>query len=170
MLLIGLGIGLMVAGIIALATGRMKFSKNRAVQGVPARLLGVALLAPLPAGFLAAMIYTMAHIDPNKPDQAQEWGRQHDGAITAVMAGTMIGLAVLIIVIAAFLAKPIKPQRKRKRRNDYDDVEDDRPRRRRDQTADDEDDRPRRRRPAADVDDDEDRPRRKRDDLDDRAR
>jgi hypothetical protein len=170
MLLFGLGIGLIIAGIVALVTGRMKFSKNRAVQGVPARLLGVALLTPLPLGFLAAMIYTMAHIDPNKPDQAQQWAQQHDGAITAVMAGTMIGLAVLIIVIAAFLAKPIKPAKRRKRRDRDDDFEDDdRPRRRRDELED--DDRPRRRRPAAEDEEDEDRPRRRRrDDLDDRAR
>lgn len=167
MLLIGLGIGLMVAGIIALATGRMKFTKTRAVQGVPARLLGAALLAPLPVGFLAAMIYTMANIDPNQPEQAKEWARQNDGAITAVMAGTMIGLAVLIIIIAAFLAKPIEPERKRYRRGDYDDFEDegDRPRRRRDETDDDRDDLPRRRR----ADEDDGRLRR-RDDLDDRAR
>ena len=151
MLLIGLGIGIMVAGIFAIVRGRIQFSKTRAVQGVAARLLGVALLAPLPAGFLAATIYTLAHVDPNNPDQVREWGQQNDATITGVMAGTMIGLAVLIIAIAAVLAKPIDGPR-RKRRDDFDEDERERPRRR------------------AELDEDDDRPRRRGDDLDERAR
>src|SRR5689334_11923934 len=100
MLICGLGIGLMIAGIVALATGRIKFSRNRAVQGVPARLIGAAMLLPLPAGFLAGMIYTLMHVNPNQPDDAKVWAQQHDAQINGVVAGTMIGLAVLIIVIA----------------------------------------------------------------------
>jgi hypothetical protein len=157
MLIFGLGIGLIVAGIVALVRGRLQFSKTKAVVGAPARVLGAALITPLPVSFLVAIIYTMTQIDPNRPDQAKAWAKDNELTITAIQAGTMIGLAVLIIVIAAFLAKPIEARRP-SRRDEYDDYEqDDRPRRpRRDERADDEDD---------------DRPRRRRhDDYDDRAR
>src|SRR4051812_23402878 len=107
MLICGLGIGLIIAGIVALVTGRIKLTKNRAVQGVPARLLGVALLLPLPVSFAVVFIYSLSQADVNKQEQFQAWAQQNDGKLTLIMAGTMIGMAVLIIGIAALLAKPI---------------------------------------------------------------
>jgi len=169
MLICGLGIGLMIAGIVALVMGRIKLTPTRAVQGVPARLIGVALLTPLPVSFLVVLIYTISHVDVNRQDQVDAWAKEHDTQLTLIMAGVMIGMAIVIIAIAALLAKPIKPARRRKRRDRDEDFEEgDRPRRRRDELED-EEDRPRRRRPAAE-DEDDDRPRRKWDDLDDRAR
>ncbi|HVK13039.1 MAG TPA: hypothetical protein VM597_30075 [Gemmataceae bacterium] len=165
MLVIGLGIGLIVAGIIALIKGRLNLSKKKAVQGVPARLLGVALMTPLPLGFLAATVYTMTQIDPNNQAQAQQWAQNNNTTLTLIWAGVEIGLAVLIIIIAAVLATPIKEEgrRRRSRHVEYDDeYPDDRPRGRRrgrDEDDEDEDDAPRRRR---DDDEDYDRPRRSR--------
>jgi hypothetical protein len=168
MLICGLGIGLMIAGIVALVTGKIKLSGTRAVQGVPARLVGAALLTPLPVAFLVVLVYTMTQVDPNNQAQVDAWAKEHDTRLTLMMAGIMIGMALVIILIAAFLAKPIKPERRRKRRKEYDDDEDDdRPRRWDDRDED--DDRPRRRPRADEANDEEDRPRR-RDDLDDRAR
>src|SRR4051812_33004766 len=114
MLICGLGIGLMIAGIVALITGKIKFSKNRAVQGVPARLLGVALLLPLPVSFTVVFLYSLTQADVNKQDQFQAWAQQNDGKLTLIMAGTMIGMAAVIIGIAAVLAKPIPKGRRRR--------------------------------------------------------
>src|SRR5260221_12666627 len=112
-------------------------------------------MTPLPVAFLVAISYTMANVDATKPDEVQAWTNNHEMQINGIMAGTMIGMAVLIIVIAAFLARPLQTDAgRRKRRDDeYDDYEGD-------------EDRPRRR-PRAD---DDDLPRKKRDDLDDRVR
>ena len=171
MLVIGLGVGMIIAGIMAIIRGRLQLTQTKAVQGVAARLLGVALLTPLPVGFLVALVYTIMSVDPNRPDQVEEWTKKNSMTLDLIVAGVEIGLGLVIVVIAAFLAKPLpkKGHRFRRREDDYDDYEDEpRPRRHR-RSADDEDDIPRRRRPDAD-DYDDDRPRRRRDDLDDRAR
>jgi len=123
------------------------------VYGAPAYLLGVALLAPLPLGFLAAMIYMLLNVDMNNQVEAEKWAREHDPTLTAIVAGVEIGLGLIIVIIAACLAEPLRRAGRTSRvRDEYDDYEDERPRRRR---------------PREDYDDD--RPRR-RDDLDDRAR
>ena len=48
-MILGLEIGLIIYGIIALVKGRMKFGENKVVEGLPARLLGVLALTPLPS-------------------------------------------------------------------------------------------------------------------------
>jgi MFS family permease len=171
MLVIGLGVGMIIAGIVAIVRGRLQLSQTRAVQGVAARLLGVALLAPLPLGFLAALVYTMLNVDPNRPDQVEKWTHDHEMTLNLIIAGVELGLGLLIVIIAAVLARPLPPEGRRRRRrpaDDYDDYEDDRPRRRR--PADEADDFPSRRRRADPQEYEDDRPRRQRDDLDDRAR
>jgi len=157
MLVCGLGIGLIVAGIVALATGKFKVTASREVRGVPARLLGAALLTPLPVSFVVVLIYTITQVDANNQAQVNAWAQQHDLKLSLIMAGIMIFMAVVIVGIAAAMAKPIKAKRRKRRPvRDYDDEDDDRPhRRRRDEIEDEDHDRPRRR---------------KRDDLDDRAR
>ena len=156
MIVIGIGIGMIIAGILALVRGRFQLSNKKAVYGAPAYLLGVALLAPLPLGFLVAMIYMLLNVDMNNQAEAEKWGREHDPTLTAIVAGVEIGLGLIIVIIAACLAEPLRRAgRSSRARDEYDDYEDERPRRRR--------------RPRDRYEDDDDRPRR-RDDLDDRAR
>jgi hypothetical protein len=169
MLVIGLGVGMIIAGIMAIIRGRLQLTQTKAVQGIPARLLGIALLAPLPVGFLVALVYTIMSVDPNRPDEADRWAKDNEMTLNLIVAGVEIGLGLLIIVIAAFLAKPLPKKGARSFRrgqDDYDDYEDAPPRRR--PAKADADDLPRRRRHDPD-DYDDDRPRR-RDDLDERAR
>jgi hypothetical protein len=168
MLVFGLGVGMIIAGIMAIVRGRLQLSQTKAVQGVPARLLGVALLAPLPLGFLAAIVYTFMSVNPNRPDQVEQWTKDNEMTLNLIVAGVEIGLGLIIIVIAALLAKPLPKGGRSRRRSgdDYDDYEDF-PRRPRNGRAD-EEGMPRRRRP--DPDDYDDRPRRPKDDLDERAR
>jgi hypothetical protein len=172
MLVFGLGVGMIIAGIVAIIRGRLQLSQTKAVQGVPARLLGVALLSPLPLGFLVALGYTMLNVDPNRPDEVEKWTHDHEMTLNLIVAGVEIGLGLLIVIIGAVLAKPLPREGRRRRRrpaDEYDDYADDRPRPRR-KSGGDEDDFPSRRRRADPDDYEDDRPRRRRDDLDDRAR
>jgi hypothetical protein len=156
MIVIGIGIGMIIAGIMALVRGRFQLSNNKAVYGAPAYLLGVALLAPLPLGFLVATIYMLLNVDMNNQAEAEKWAKEHDPTLTAIVAGVEIGLGLIIVIIAACLAQPLRrAARSSSARNDYDDHEDERPGRRRPRDA---------------YDYEDDRPRRRRDDLDDRAR
>ena len=168
MLVIGLGIGMIIAGITTLIRGRLKLSNTKEVKGVWAYLLGLALMAALPLGFLVAFIYMLMNVDFNKPNQADQWGKEHDLTLSLIVAGVEVGIGLLVVIIGATLAKPLPADEgrySRRPRDDHDDEDDRRPRRRRSADYDDED-RPARRR-SADYDD---RPPRPRDDLDERAR
>ena len=164
MLVIGLGIGMIVAGIVAMVRGRLQLTNNRAVRGVWVYLLGVAMISALPLGMLVMFGYMLMNVDPNKPDEVDRWGKDHEVTLMLIVAGVEIGVGVIVFIIGACLAKPYSTDDGRfaAREHDYDDDYEGRPRRRR-VTEDYEDDRPRRRRP----DNYEDRPRR--DDLDERA-
>jgi hypothetical protein len=157
-MILGLYIGLAVAGILALIRGRMQISKSKIVIGVPARLLGLLGLTPLPLAIVVGMIYVAANVDVTDAQAVQRFTQEHQGRFTLI-EGVCAGLvAVTLFVLAAVLAvSPEEARRRGKRRPavEYDDEYDDRP--------------PRRRR--RDEDDAEnDRPRRRRDDLDERAR
>jgi hypothetical protein len=167
MLVIGLGIGMIVAGVMALIRGRLQLSNTKAVQGAWAYLLGLALMAALPLGFCVVMVYMLMHVDPNRKDEMDKWANENDLTLTLILAGVEIGVGLIVVIIGACLATPLPRDegRHRRREPEYDDEYEGRSRKRR--TADDyeDDDRPRRRR--REYDDREGRPRR--DNLDERA-
>src|SRR5262245_60232876 len=164
MLVIGLGIGMIVGGIVAMVRGRLQLTNNRAVRVVWVYLLGVALISALPLGMLVMFGYMLMNVDPNKPDEVDRWGKEHEVTLMLIVAGVEIGVGVIVFIIGACLAKPYATDDGRfaARERDYDDEYEGRPRRRH-VTEDYEEDRPRRRR----RDEYEGRPRR--DDLDERA-
>jgi len=183
-MILGLYIGLAIMGVLALVRGRMQISKTKVVVGIPARLLGLLGLTPLPLAVVVGLIYVAANADVTDPQAVQRFTQEHRGTFTLI-EGVCAGLvAVTLFVLAAVLAvSPDEVRRRDRRRSavDYDDEYDDAPRRRR--GRDDADDRPQRRRDAdGDLDEDgprrpragagydDDRPRRRRDDLDERAR
>jgi len=167
MLVIGLGIGMIVAGIIALVRGRLQLSNTKAVTGVWAYLLGLALMAALPLGFFIAFVYMLMNVDPNKPDQVDQWGKEHELTLALIVAAVEIGIGLGVVIIGFLVATPYSPNEGRhaRRERDYDDEYEGRARRKRPMVEDgyEDDDRPRRR-----SYEDEGRPRR--DDLDERAR
>jgi hypothetical protein len=94
------------------------------------------------------------NVNPNNQAEVDQWAKENDTTLNLIVAGVEIGLAILIIIIAAVIAKPYSPHDTRTTRrpsDDYDDYEDV----------------PRRRRPVED-DADEDRARRR--EWDDRDR
>jgi hypothetical protein len=54
-MILGMEIGMLVVGLIALCTGKLTLSKKRVVTGGWARGIGVVLLMPLPLAFLAGV-------------------------------------------------------------------------------------------------------------------
>ena len=52
----GLEIAMLIFGIMALATGKLKMSKTKAAVGMPARLAGVILVIPLPLAFAVGFV------------------------------------------------------------------------------------------------------------------
>jgi hypothetical protein len=158
-MILGLYIGLAIVGILALVRGRMQISKTKIVVGVPARLLGLLGLAPLPLALVVGIVYVAVSTDVTDPQAVQRFTQEHKWTFSLIEGVCVGGVAIILFVTAALLAvSPEEAERRARRRPavEYDD-EDDRDR----------DDRPPRRR--NDEYDDE-QPRRRRDDLDERAR
>lgn len=175
-MILGAEIGLAIWGLIALIRGRMVVSKTKVVIGVPARLLGLLALTPLPLALMFVTIYLAANADLTDQAAAERFAQEHKWTITLIEGLTVgvIAFGVMGIAAAVGVSPEDADRRKRRRRDeDYDDYEDDGPRvSRRPRRDADEDDRPRRARRDEREDDDDDRPRRRRhdDDYDDRAR
>jgi hypothetical protein len=158
-MILGLEIGLFIFGILALVRGRMTLTKSKVVEGVPARLIGMLALTPLPVAFLIGVAYAIiaAPADPEKFAEDNKW------TLMGIEAAIVIGVAIMVFVIGMLVAVDPKEARRRKRRyeDEDDEAEDDydRPRRRRsrDEEEDDENEsgRPRRRRRRDDDEDDE---------------
>jgi hypothetical protein len=163
-----------VFGIIAIVKGRFSLTRNRVVQGAPARVIGVLLMMPLILGQGGELVYGAAIGARRGFERARE-GKQFGPADVQDLQKDVIGPALVINIVGSALplllafaiavAKaevPERPSRRRRRPrldDDEDDEELDRRRRRRDEDEeeDDYDDRPRRRRPRrGDDEDDED--------------
>jgi hypothetical protein len=160
-MILGMEIGLAIFGLIALVKGKMTVSKNKVVVGVPARLLGLLALIPLPAALLFVLLYVASQGGQINDDD--KW------TVTGIEAGTVILIAILVFAIAAAVGITPEEVKRRERRAsgryDYDDEGDeldDRPRKRRRRDEDEEDDdRPRKRRDRDEDDEEDDRPRKR---------
>lgn len=162
-MILGLEIGLLIFGLVALVRGKFTLSKSKVVEGAAARLLGLLALTPLPLALAVVFLYVAA----SAPGNPEKFAEDNKLTIALIEAGVVIGIAVLVFGIGAALGKdPAEARRRKKKRRDEDDDDEedyDQPRRRsrRDEEDDEnEDDRPRRRSRRDDDDEDEDRPRR----------
>ena len=98
----GLEIGMLIAGIIALATGKFTLSKKRIAKGTAARVAGVVLLLPLPLAFAAGFVIGLTCTAQGVPFRAEDW--KFD---LALIEGTIIlGCLILAIVIAYSHSRP----------------------------------------------------------------
>ena len=52
-MILGIEIALVIIGLLALVRGRMTVTASRVVEGIPARLLGLLALTPIPIAFRA---------------------------------------------------------------------------------------------------------------------
>lgn len=137
MLILGLEIGLIVFGLVALVRGKITVSKTKVVEGIPARLLGALALTPLPIAFMVGV--AIAATQPN-PEQ---FVKDNQLTIALIEAGIVLGIGLLVVVIGLVVGTDPAAARRRSRDRYEDDIEedyDDRPRRRSRREYDDEDD------------------------------
>jgi hypothetical protein len=86
-MILGLEIGMLIAGIIALVKGSLRLSGKHVVEGISARLMGLILLLPLPLAFAVGFLIGFGEGLQGKPVQAQE------------LQGTLTGVEVIIVVV-----------------------------------------------------------------------
>jgi WD40 repeat protein len=98
-MIIGLEIGLCIAGLIALLTGRFRLGKNRVATGMAARIAGLLLLLPGPTALGAGLLVALNEAAEGRPSDAQKW----QPALMALELGIIAAYALLSsgIVLAA---------------------------------------------------------------------
>jgi hypothetical protein len=85
-----LQIVLAVLGFFALAKGKFSLSSSRTVQGVPARLVGVLLLLPLPVSIGIGLLYSERIRAQGDPFDLLE-----EGMFTLSQLGIMVATLLL---------------------------------------------------------------------------
>lgn len=116
----GMEIGMAIVGLLALIRGRMTISKTRVVVGVPARLLGIVALTPLPVAFGAVILFSLVQGAAVNPEKFAE-----DNRVTLVLieAGIVIGIAIFVFAVGALVAIHPDEAARRERADRYDDYE-----------------------------------------------
>jgi hypothetical protein len=105
MLLLLLEIGLLVAGLIALVTGKFRLGKDRVVVGAVARVAGLVLMLPLPLGFAIGFMIGLQQTLQGKQVEAAKW----QGTLALLEWGLVGGCALLGFGIAR-AARPDRQQ------------------------------------------------------------
>jgi WD40 repeat protein len=72
-MVLGMAIGLIVVGLFALITGKLKLSKDRTLTGAGVRVAGVIFLLPFPIQFCIGFIVGFATASQGKPFDPKEW-------------------------------------------------------------------------------------------------
>ena len=183
-MILGMEIAMLIFGIYALIAGKMNMGKNKVVLGLPARLIGLIGLVPLPLSLLVGVVFGIIWAAQNRP---------MDGTFLGIATGIEVAIVLscfaLMMGLGYLMAGP-PPEVDRVRR--YDELEEeeeeeyDRPRKKKRPVRDDDGDEsisqkplPRRRVRAVDDDEEEgdtERPKSKRrarteeDDDDDRPK
>jgi hypothetical protein len=98
-----LDIVLLVLGILAVAKGKFSLSGSRVVEGVPARLVGVLLILPLPASIAIGLLYS----EP-KSAQGDPFDLLEDGIFTLIQLGILVVTLLLAGVVCLTCSRPRK--------------------------------------------------------------
>jgi hypothetical protein len=102
-MLIGLEIGLLIGGLIALVTGKFKLGKDRVAVGVAAWVAGLVLMLPLPMGFaIGFAIGLQRTLQGQRFDAAQRQGT------LALVEWGLVGVCALLGFAIALAARPTR--------------------------------------------------------------
>jgi hypothetical protein len=139
-MILGIEIAMIVVGLIALFRGKLTISKTKVVEGIPARLLGLLALTPIPVVIAVGLAYTIL----SNPADPEKFVEENKTTLVVIEVVIVLGIAILVFGIGAALGKDPTARRRDEEEDEYDDERDDRDRRDDRAERDDYDDRPRR--------------------------
>lgn len=106
---------LLIAGIAVLVRGQVLLTRSKEVRGIPARLIGVFFLLPLPLNFLAVVMLGVYETVQGTTAVSQ------DALKGPALILNVVGIGVCLLV--AFVIAVVYAQPVRKRRRDEEDEE-----------------------------------------------
>ena len=118
-MILGIEIALLVMGFLALCRGRLTIGKNKVVLGIPARLLGVLALSPLPVAFVLGIGYVLANAPPGQEEQFTD---ENQTTLMVIEAAVVLSTAAAIYALGTAVAvDPAEAERLDRRRRGYED-------------------------------------------------
>ena len=96
-----------IFGIVILVKGQVMLTYNRKVYGVPARIIGVILLLPLPLTLFSWMLLGAFSAALDKPIDEEKIGNAVIISVVAIIALCLLA----VIVIAIVYSEPIRKRR-----------------------------------------------------------
>lgn len=118
-MILGIEIALLVMGFLALVRGRMTLGKNRVVLGIPARMLGMLALAPLPVAFVLGVGYVLANAPAG---QEEQFADENGTTLMVIEAAVVLSTAAAIFALGTVMAvDPAEAERLDRRRRGDDD-------------------------------------------------
>jgi hypothetical protein len=105
-MIMGAEIGMLVLGLIALATGKLRLGKKRVVTGPLAKQLGMVLLLPIPATWLLKAMVDMSYVSKGRvvPDASNT-----EYLWALILIEGLVVIACLAVVYALGWDKGIDP-------------------------------------------------------------
>lgn len=102
-----LEIGMLVAGILALAKGKLTFSKNRIVEGTAARVVGLILVLPLPLAFGIGVVIGFLTAFPHGVQRRPGGVQDFQDTLTLMELAIVLVCGVLAAVVGfAYSSRP----------------------------------------------------------------
>jgi hypothetical protein len=98
-------------------------TSTKVVEGIPARLMGLVAMTPLPLAVVVIGAYVAMNVVNKTPEQAEKWATDNHFTLIGIEAGIVIGIAVLLGITAAILGGPPTPKA-RERYDEDDDFKD----------------------------------------------
>jgi WD40 repeat protein len=113
-MIIVLEIGLLIAGLVALFTGKFRLSKHRVAVGAAARIAGALLLLPWPTAFAVGWLLSLELRSQGQRFDPQEWQM----TLIGLELGIIAACALLSFGIAFATARAPEPDRSRVRKDE----------------------------------------------------
>ena len=108
-MILGMEIGLAIVGILALIRGKFTVTKKKIVEGIPARLLGVMCLTPIPL----VLLVSIAYVAISHPKDPEQFVKDKQLTITLLEAAIVIAIGLFVFVVGAVIGTaPRKVRRK----------------------------------------------------------
>ncbi len=120
-MILGLEIGMLIAGILAISRGRMELTPSMVAHGIAARLLGVLAMTPLPAAIVVLTIYTGINCVGKSEREIAMWVEQKRTNMIILEAGVVLMIALLVVGGIALCSddQPAKPNPDQQSGDDY---------------------------------------------------
>ncbi len=107
-MILGLEIGMLIAGLYAMVKGKINWTKSRVTEGAPARVAGVILVLPLPLALAVGLVVGVGQVARGRGDV-----KDLQLTLTLTEVGIVLACLALAVVFSLAFSRPAEPEPRR---------------------------------------------------------